>query len=112
MVPWQVATGLTVAVGGAAAIVLPERLDYLEGYWRMILSEHGAGIAPPAATALASLFAAIHWAARKVGLGDLGRKVEHLDRGLRDDAAAHDSELAAALQKDRAAQWGPGGRAT
>ncbi len=112
MVPWQVATGLTAAAGAAAAIVLLERLDYLEGYWRLILSEHGTGLAAPAATALASLFAAIHWAARKAGLGDLGRKVEHLDRGLRGDMAAHDSELAAALQRDRAAQWGPGGRSS
>ena len=72
MVPWQVATGLTAAAGGVAAIVLLERLDYLEGYWRLILSEHGAGIAAPAATALASLFAAIHWAARKGGPGRPG----------------------------------------
>ncbi|MCY4527852.1 MAG: hypothetical protein OXD46_02320 [Chloroflexi bacterium] len=69
-------------------------------------------VATAAPAALASLFAAIHRAARKAGLGDLGRKVEHLDRGLRGDAAAHDSELAAALQKDRAAQWGPGGRSS
>ena len=69
MVPWQVATGLTAAAGGVAAIVLLERLDYLEGYWRLILSEHGAGIAAPAATALASLFAAIHWAGPQGGPG-------------------------------------------
>ena len=112
MVPWQVATGLTAAIGAAAVIVLLERLDYLEGYWRLILSEHAAGIAAPAAAALASLFAAIHWAARKAGLRDLGRKVEHLDRGLRSDTAAHDRELADALQRDRTAQWGPGGRAS
>lgn len=110
MVPWQVATGLTAAFGGSAAIVLLERLDYLEGYWRLVLSEHGGSIAAPALAALASLFALIHWAARKAGLGDLGRKVEHLDRGLRGDAAAHDRELAEALQRDRSAQWGPGGR--
>lgn len=73
-----------------------------------ILSEHGWTIAAPALVALASVFAAIHWAARKVGLGDLGRKVEHIDRGLREDSAAHDRDLAAALRRDRAAEWGPG----
>ena len=110
MVPWQVATGVTMARGGAGSILLLDRLDYLAGYWRLILSEHGWGIAAPAATAFASLFAAAHWLARKAGLGDLGRKVEHIDRGLAADGAAHDRELAAALRRDRAAEWGPGGR--
>ena len=81
MVPWQVATGLTMVIAGISAILLLDRLDYLAGYWGLIFSEHSWAIAAPALTALASVFAAIHWAARKAGLGDLGRKVEHIDRG-------------------------------
>ena len=110
MVPWQVATGLTLVIGGVSAILLLDRLDYLAGYWGLVLGEHGWAIAAPAVTALASVFAGTHWAARKAGLGDLGRKVEHIDRGLH-DGAAHDRDLAAALQRDRAAEWGPGGPA-
>ena len=108
MVPWQVATGLTLVIGGVSAILLLDRLDYLAGYWGLVLGEHGWAIAAPAATALASVFAATHWAARKAGLGDLGRKVEHIDRGLHEGGAAHDRDLAEALQRDRAAEWGPG----
>ena len=111
MVPWQVAIGLTLVIGGVSAILLLDRLDYLVGYWGLVLGEHGWAIAAPAATALASVFASVHWAARKIGLGDLGRKVEHIDRGLRNDGAAHDRDLAAALQRDRTAEWGPGGSA-
>ena len=70
MVPWQVATGLTLVIGGVSAILLVDRLDYLAGYWGLVLGEHGWAIAAPAATALASVFAATHWAARKAGLGD------------------------------------------
>ena len=92
MVPWQVATGLTLVIGGVSAILLLDRLDYLAGYWGLVLGEHGWAIAAPAATAL----------------GDLGRKVEHIDRGLHEDGAAHDRDLAAALRRDRAAEWGPG----
>ena len=51
----------------------------------------------------------LHWVARKAGLGDLGRKVEHIDCGLRYDGAAHDRDLATALRRNRAAEWGPGG---
>ena len=111
MVPWQVATGLTMVIAGVSAILLLDRLDYLAGYWRLILGEHGWAIALPALTALATVFALLHWAARKAGLGDLGRKVEHIDRGLREDGGAHDRDLAAALRRDRAAEWGSGGSA-
>ena len=111
MVPWQVATGLTLVIAGVSAILLLDRLDYLAGYWGLVLGEHGWAIALPAATALTSVFASVHWAARKIGLGDLGRKVEHIDRGLHEGATAHDRDLAAALQRDRAAKWGPGGPA-
>ena len=113
MVPWQVATGLTMVIGGVGAFLLLDRLEYLGGHWGMILGEHGGAVAVPALTAAASLFAAIHWAARKAGLGDLGRKVEHIDRGLREaDGMAHDPELAEALRRDRKAEWGPGGSAS
>ena len=111
MVPWQVATGLTLVIAGVSAILLLDRLDYLAGYWGLVLGEHGWAIAAPAGTALASVFVATHWAARKAGLGDLGRKVEHIDRGLHDGGTAHDRDLAAALRRDRAAEWGPGGSA-
>ena len=84
-------------------------VHYLAGYWGLVVGEHGWAIAAPVVTALASVFASVHWAARKVGLGDLGRKVEHIDRGLREDGAAQDRDLAAALQLDRVAEWGPGG---
>ncbi|MCY4597949.1 MAG: hypothetical protein OXC19_24515 [Bryobacterales bacterium] len=111
MVPWQVAAGLTLVIAGVSAILLLDRLDYLAGYWGLILTEHAWAIAAPTLTALASIVALIRWAARKAGLGDLGRKVEHIDRGLREDSAAHDRDLAAALRRDRAAEWGPGGSA-
>ena len=111
MVPWQVATGLTMVVVGVSALLLTERMDYLQPYWRIAWSDHGWWLAPPALTAVAGVFAAIHWGARKIGLGDLGRKVEHLDRGLQGEMA-HDAELAEALRRDRRAEWGPGGSAS
>lgn len=107
MVPWQLAVGLTITVTAMAAVMLPEWLPYLKGYWRGIL---GWGFAAPLLTAMATLCAGIFVVARKAGLGDLGRKVEHIDRRLVQGDAAHDPELAAALQRDRSAQWGSGGR--
>ncbi len=112
MVPWRVATGITAALAGLAAILLPQRVAYLRPWWEVVLADHGEALAWMTATALATVFAATYWAARKAGLGDLGRKVEHLDRGLRGGEAAHDRDLAEALRRDRAADWGPGGSAS
>ena len=67
--PWQVATGLTLVIVGVSAILLLDRLDYLGGYWGLILGEHPWAIAAPVLTALASVFAATHWVARKAGAG-------------------------------------------
>ena len=108
MVPWQVAFGLTLAAVGAAAVLLPARLEFLRPWAGQFLAEHFWTAVPPAVTAVAALFSAIHWAARKAGLGDLGRKVEHIGREL-GGGEAHDRELAEALRRDRAAEWGPRG---
>lgn len=110
MVPWQVAFGLTLAAAGTAAILLGGRLEFLRPYAEQFLADHFWTAVPPFLTALAAFFSVIHWAARKAGLGDLGRKVEHIDRGLlAPEPRAHDRELAEALRRDRAAEWGPRG---
>ncbi len=111
MVPWQVALGLTLACGGAAGLFLMARLEFLGPYAGAFLREHFWTAVPPALTAVATVFSAIHWGARKAGLGDLGRKVEHIGRGLA-GGEAHDRELAEALRRDRAAEWGSRGRGT
>ena len=105
---WQVATGLTLVIAGVSGILLLDRLDSLASYWGVILGEHGWAMMAPAVTALASVFALIHWAARRAGLGDLGRRVEHIERGLREDGATHDRDLAAALRRARKAEWSLG----
>ena len=46
VVPWQVATGLTLVIVGVSAILLLDRLDYLGGYWGLILAST-PGRSPP-----------------------------------------------------------------
>ena len=105
MVPWQVALGVTIAAGGSVALLLPDIAPYLKNYLPGLLEAHAGDLAAPSATAAAALFATVHWLARKAGLGDLGRKVQHIDRGLRAGGTAHDRELAEALARDRAGDW-------
>ena len=77
-------------IAGVSAIVLLDLRDYLSGVWGVILGEHGWALAALALTAQASVFAAIRWAIRKIGLADLSRKVERIDRGLHEYGAVND----------------------
>ena len=74
MQPWKVSVGLTVAVAGVAAILLIGRLEYLAEFRRVILADYGLVIALYLGLALATLAALFYWAARALGLGDLGRR--------------------------------------
>lgn len=103
MQPWKVSVGLTVAVAGVAAILLAGRLEYLAEFRRVILADYGFVIALYLGLALATLAAIFYWAARALGLGDLGKKVDLVERSVR--RGEGDRELAAALERDAEGKW-------
>ena len=104
MHPWKISAGLTLALVGPLVILLPRRLAYLAPYKWVLLADHGIEIAAHAAVAIGGVAALVYWMARKAGLFDLGSRLAHVDRGLREDEA-YDSELGEALQRDRAGRW-------
>ena len=104
MHPWKISAGLTVALLGPLAILLPPRLQFLSPFYGLLWAEHGAEIAVHAGVAVATVAATVYWAARKAGLFDLGARVAHVDRGLR-EGAEYDADLAAALRRDREGRW-------
>ena len=103
MQPWKVSVGLTVAVAGVAAILLTGRLEYLAEFRRVILADYGLVISLYLGLALASLAAIFYWAARALGRGDLGKKVDRVERSVR--RGEGDRELAEALQRDVEGKW-------
>lgn len=103
MQPWKVSVGLTVTVAGVAAMLLTERLEYLAEFRRVILADYGLVIALYLGLALATLAALFYWAARALGLGDLGKKVDLVERSVR--RGEGDRELAEALERDRVGKW-------
>lgn len=103
MQAWRVSVGLTVSVTGVALLLVGSRLDYLAPYWRVILAEYGVSIAVHLGFALATVAAIFYGAARAVGLADLGRKVDLVERSIR--RGEGDRELAEALQRDAEGQW-------
>ncbi len=103
MQPWKVSVGLTLAVVGPILILLPPRLWYLRPYGAL-LAEHALAIAIHVGVAIGCFAAVTYWLARKAGLGDLGQKMAHVDRGLR-EGDSYDTALTDALRRDRAGAW-------
>ena len=103
MQPWKVSAGLTTAIAGLAFLLLGSRMEYLGPFWRPILSDYGAPIAAHLGLALLTLAAILYGAARAVGLADLGRKVDLVERSIR--RGEGDPELAEALHRDAKGEW-------
>ena len=103
MQAWRVSVGLTVSVTGVALLLVGSRLDYLAPFWRVIVADYGASIAAHGGLALVTIAAIFYGAARAVGLADLGRKVDLVERSIR--RGEGDQELAGALQRDAKGVW-------
>ena len=103
MQPWRVSAGLTAALAGLAILLLGSRLEYLAPFWRVIFADYGASIAVYLGLVLVTIAAILYGVARAVGLADLGRKVDLVERSIR--RGEGDQELAAALHCDAEGHW-------
>ena len=103
MQAWRVSVGLTVSVTSVALLLFGFRLDYLAPYWRVILAEYGVSSAVHGGLALVTVAAIFYGTARAVGLADLGRKVDLVERSIR--RGDGDRGLAEALQRDTDGEW-------
>ena len=96
MQPWKVSIGLTVTVLGVAVIFgLPE-LAYLKPHWNVLLRDYWLTITLYGGLAVVSFAFSIYAGARSVGLADLGRKVDLVERSIRRGEGG-DPELAETL---------------
>ena len=96
MQPWKVSIGLTVTALGVAVIFgLPE-LSYLEPHWKVLLRDYWLTITLYGGLAVVSFAFSIYAGARSVGLADLGRKVDLVERSIRRGEGG-DPELAETL---------------
>ena len=104
MQPWKVSAGLTIVRGRVgASCLLGSRLEYLAPFWRVMLADYGVSLVAHLGRALMTVAAILYGAARAVGLADLGRKVDLVERSIR--RGEGDKNLAEALQRDAEGQW-------
>ena len=100
MTPNRIAIGLSMVAWGLLAGVFMERMEWMRPHMPLVLGAYGGWVCLYLAAAAICLYAALYRASRWLGIGDLGRKMEVLESGLRSDAP-HDEALARALQRQR-----------
>ena len=103
MQPWKVSVGLMVTVAGLAAMLFTGGLAYLAEFRPVILANYAGVIALYLGLAFATLAASFYWAARALGLGDLRKKVDLMERSIH--RGEGDRNLAEALQRDAEGKW-------
>ena len=95
MHPWRISFGVTVAATALAVFVAAPHFDYLSPYRRLIVTQYWWPITLYAGGAFLTLAIVIAGILRRLGLYDIGRKVDLAERSLR--RGPGDPELARRL---------------
>lgn len=104
MRPWKVGVGLTASAGALGIWGLWVETVYLHPFWRVVATDYGWYVAVCGGTALAAFGTAAYLAARVIGLGAVGRKVDVVERAIR-RGRGEDAALAEALARDEAGDY-------
>ncbi len=89
--------GVTSALGGLAVLLVGPQLDFLSPWWGTILRTHALTLGLHAAAAFVTSIVVFYALARVVGLADLGRRVDLVERGIR--RGSGDRDLQHALER-------------
>ena len=83
MYPWRVSLGLTIAVVACLVFAAAARFDYLSPYRQLILTDYWWPITVYTASAVLAIVVALAGVLRSLGLYDVGRKVDLVERSVR-----------------------------
>jgi len=101
--PNRIALGLSIVAWSLLAFAFMDRMQWLRPHMGLLLAEYGEIVAGYLLAAALTLYAGIYALCRWLGIGDLGRKMEVLEEGLRRDDP-HDRALADALARQRSGE--------
>ena len=104
MHPWKVSVGITVTVLGLASILGGAELSFIRPYWAVFLRDYGMTVAVYLGIAIITFAFSIYSLARSLGLADLGRKVDLVERSIRRGEGG-DPELAEALRSQEKGEF-------
>ena len=83
MQPWKISVGLTAIIMAGALMLAGESFSWIGPYFWMVLTDFWFPVSWYAGLALAALMFSIYSGARLMGLADMGRKVDLMERSIR-----------------------------
>ena len=98
MQPIYVAVGLTVTILALTALLAGPQFAYLAPHSRILATQYWLPLATYGGLSIVTLVCVIYASARAMGLADLGRKVDLVERSIRRGAGG-DPELAEQMQQ-------------
>lgn len=104
MHPWQVAFGLSLATVVPLAYYIWSDLGYLSGLWGIVWSHYRFHVVSVPSASVLVMVAAYYMVARALFLGDVGTRIEVLDRSIREGRAG-DAELSEALGREKSGDY-------
>ena len=99
MQPWKVSIGITAVILAVAMMMAGDDFFYLKPHLRTIATDYWKPVAWFGGLAVACLAMSIYDAARSLGLADMGRKVDLMERSMRRGEQGQ-TELAAKLESE------------
>ena len=99
MQPWKISIGFTAIILAAGLMLAGEDFAYLKPHLRIIATDYWTPVAWYGGLAVVTLMAALYSGARALGLADMGRKVDLLERSMRRGEQGQ-TELAAKLKSE------------
>ena len=106
MQPIYVGIGLTVSIVALTALVAGPQFVYLAPHSRVLVTQYGVVLTAYGGLALVTVVLLIYAGARALGLADLGRKVDLVERSIRRGDAG-DPELAEQMQDEDRGEFRP-----
>lgn len=98
MQPWKISVGLGVAIAGVAVAYLGKRFAFLGPYAGLIRDEYWWPVTFHFLAAVLTLMALMAAVLRSLGLVDVGRKLDLMERSTR--RGAGDQDLARRLHEE------------
>ena len=97
MKPLYIGIGVTASLTGAVLLWIGSRLIFLSPWWGVILRTYGVTLTVHMGMAWVTSIVAFYALARAIGLADLGRRVDLVERSIR--RGSGDADLQEALER-------------
>ena len=99
MQPWQVSLGLSIATILPGGVLFYRAVGYLDGFWPVVWEYYAFHVVTVPAACVTALVFGYYQLARVFFLGDVGSRIQVMDRSIRAGQGG-DPELAAALRRE------------